>query len=469
MKNLKFYAMIFILFFCFAINVNAEETPFSDVSYHIPPETTVRTYSNYFVTNVYDEDSTGFSTSFLSGVTQDDVNSSVYTSNLNESNHATKNFKYGSSVNVFANYRMSKLSLMFNRAYFPFEFDKKYSLLFRFVKSKGLTYHNSKTFNFEDSAENEAFKFLFSRKGYSQAPGYNFTNTLSSFSATWHVVPDENDTSKKSNIAYLLVEFKINESDFTFDKDDYNPYILEISNFPFLIGSNDDDTDNWKINALGYFQNTQFTFSGPGSGSSGGGHGSAGGYHDNLDKVNESDVLVFDNYELCSDNDIFCHLKNIFQSIKDFFVRAGNFFVAIIDALWDGIDWLIEKIGELLKTIFIPSEDFFTSHFNALNKGLHDKLGILTYPLDLLFSVFDRFNDLSNESNGVISIPNIDIPFFGNLIKARTFKINEYWSDEPFSTLYNIYLAFVHCFIGFCLYKLALRKEEEIVGGVYSR
>ena len=507
MKNVKFYLMIFILFFCFAINVNAETTPLSDVTYNVPKDTTVKTYSNYFVSNVYDNSSSEIDIESLAWGNGNNFVSIV--SNTDDTQTDTNYFKYNSTVNLRGNWHVNSLTFRFNDDFFPLEFGKKYSILFRIVKSKDITFHSSKNLDFESSGQNEKFTLTLGRKSSSNT--YNITNSIDDFTTEFYVVPDEDDTKKDSDVSYILSEFTFDQDTFLYDTSlSYSIRELRFENFPFLIGSiNESDVGVWKVSSIGYFQDTQFTFGGSGSGSSGGGHGSAGGYHDNLDKVNEKDVLVFDNYEVCSVGDISCHLDNIFQSIKDFFVRAGNFFINICELIWDGLEWLkdelvesnqglfqgfkdfvanednpimnviknnpiIQKIGDVfddlksfLKLLFIPEEDYFTSHFSDLNDGLHEKLGILIYPIDLLFDVFDRFNNLSNDSNGIINIPNIDVPGFGNLIKGRTFKINEYWAKDPFSTLYNIYLAFVHCFIGFCLYKLAVRKKYEILGGGY--
>lgn len=184
-----------------------------------------------------------------------------------------------------------------------------------------------------------------------------------------------------------------------------------------------------------------------------------------FDKDSNSDTEIFEALAVCDATDIVCHLRNLVDLIKRFFVRVGNLLKSIFNVIKNLVNLLIKALQKMFEYLFVPPSQYFENRFNYFKSQVETKLGILYFPLDLLFSFLDRFNNMSNSSSGVINIPNISIPGFGTLIQAQSFSINENWNKEPFSTLYNIYLAFVHCFIGFCLYKLALKKEKEIVGG----
>ncbi len=145
---------------------------------------------------------------------------------------------------------------------------------------------------------------------------------------------------------------------------------------------------------------------------------------------------------------------------------------SIIDTIknvFKGIVELPGKIGEVLinafKSLFIPEDDFFSDYFDSLYKFFTDKLGIIAYPLELLLDLLDRFLSMSNTSNGIINIPSIDLGPLGHFIDARTWNIAEYWQQAPYKQIYDVYLVFVHAFIGLGLVNLAKKKYNEIVGG----
>ncbi len=145
---------------------------------------------------------------------------------------------------------------------------------------------------------------------------------------------------------------------------------------------------------------------------------------------------------------------------------------SIIDTIKNVLSGILElpkKIGEVFidafKSLFITKDDFFSDYFDSLYKFFTDKLGIIAYPLELLLDLLDRFLNMSNSSNGIINIPNIDVGPFGRLISARTWNISEYWSQAPYKQIYDVYLVFIHCFIGLGLVNLAKKKYSEIVGG----
>ena len=117
------------------------------------------------------------------------------------------------------------------------------------------------------------------------------------------------------------------------------------------------------------------------------------------------------------------------------------------------------------KSLFIPEDDFFSDYFDSLYKFFTDKLGIIAYPLELLLDLLDRFLSMSNTSNGIINIPSIDLGPLGHFIDARTWNIAEYWQQAPYKQIYDVYLVFVHAFIGLGLVNLAKKKYNEIVGG----
>lgn len=164
--------------------------------------------------------------------------------------------------------------------------------------------------------------------------------------------------------------------------------------------------------------------------------------------------MTVDNYEYYDKKEECTTKGGLFGMITSFMSNVGKWFSDLLTGLLDG-----------LKALFIPDDEYFSTYFSSLYDFFTEKLGILMYPIDLFINVLTRFTNLSNETTGLIHIPEISIPGFGVLVTERSFYINENWNDGPLLTLYNIYKAFVSCFVGLCLVRLAYKKEKEIVDG----
>lgn len=197
-----------------------------------------------------------------------------------------------------------------------------------------------------------------------------------------------------------------------------------------------------------------------------------GGGGINLDNPSKDDETIFSNLKTCDTLDIGCHVDNILTMIKNVFVRIGNFFVSIWEVIVsigeffaDFFTVLGQVFIEIVTDIIIPDSDYLSIRFNAFSKFLSDKLGLISFPFEFTAHFLNRFLDIPNTPVKTITVPTISIGSFGTLIPGFTFNIAEYWEKPPFNQIYNIYLIFVHCFIVFCLYRLCVKKFNEIVGG----
>ena len=186
-----------------------------------------------------------------------------------------------------------------------------------------------------------------------------------------------------------------------------------------------------------------------------------GGGGISLDKPSKDDETIFSNLKTCETLDIGCHVDNILTMIKNVFVRIGNFFVSILEFF---ANFFID-LGNFLIRYFVPDSDYLSARFNSFSKFLSDKLGLISFPFDFTAYFLNRFFDIPNTPAKTITVPTISIGSFGTLIPGFTFNIAEYWEKAPFNQIYNIYLIFVHCFIVFSLYRLCVKKFNEIVGG----
>ena len=160
-------------------------------------------------------------------------------------------------------------------------------------------------------------------------------------------------------------------------------------------------------------------------------------------------------------NKILNSQKNIFDKIKDIlsFVNpsSGNFFGTK----------LVQLIVDGLKSLFIPSNDFFTTWWDDFKTYIDAKLGLLLQPFDLFVSFVNAYLNLS-ESDIVINIPEITVPNFEDhvIIEEQSFNWKALLQSKPaFQTLWNLYLDFVDVFLIINFFGLCETVYGRIFGG----
>ena len=123
---------------------------------------------------------------------------------------------------------------------------------------------------------------------------------------------------------------------------------------------------------------------------------------------------------------------------------------------------LISLLIDAIKSLFIPSDDFFSNYFTNLKDWFSDRLGFLFYPFELIMDILDKIVNI-NFNDPVIHIPDINEPFTNNkLISATTFDFNSLLSNSILKNIHDIYLVGVDVVIVIALVNLAKRKWEEV-------
>lgn len=116
----------------------------------------------------------------------------------------------------------------------------------------------------------------------------------------------------------------------------------------------------------------------------------------------------------------------------------------------------------MLKSIFIPSDDFLSNFFNDMYNWFCDRLGFLSYPLQLIINILNKMLNI-NFKDPVITIPDIREPFTNELfIHSTTFNFNSLLNNNILKNVHDIYLILVDAVIIFGLVNLAKRKLEEV-------
>lgn len=115
-----------------------------------------------------------------------------------------------------------------------------------------------------------------------------------------------------------------------------------------------------------------------------------------------------------------------------------------------------------LKSLFIPSDEFFDTYFNDLFTWFCDRLGFLSYPLELIVNILNKILNI-NFGEPIINIPDIHEPFSNELlIHSTTFNLNSLLTNDTLKTVHDIYLIGVDAIIIFCLVNLAKNKFEGV-------
>lgn len=128
---------------------------------------------------------------------------------------------------------------------------------------------------------------------------------------------------------------------------------------------------------------------------------------------------------------------------------------------------LIELLIEGLKSLFVPSEDFFTNWINNMNDWLSERLGALYYPVDLVVTFLDRIGNLGESGSAIISGNGFE--FMGaKVIPAFSYDLNSLLTNDTFKNLHDIYLTVVDVILYLFLIVLAKNTFTDIFGGKYD-
>lgn len=123
---------------------------------------------------------------------------------------------------------------------------------------------------------------------------------------------------------------------------------------------------------------------------------------------------------------------------------------------------IINMFLDMFKSIFIPSDDFLSNYFTELYNWFCERLGFLSYPLQLFINILNRITSI-NFGEPVINIPDIREPFTQQIfIHDTSFNFNSLLTNDTLKTVHDIYLILVDAFIIFALVNLAKNKFEEV-------
>ena len=173
--------------------------------------------------------------------------------------------------------------------------------------------------------------------------------------------------------------------------------------------------------------------------------------------VNKAADTITGNADKNSQNEINAAKENADAIQKNLDDNTGK----VNEKLEDVKKGIIAGIIDGLKTLFIPSDDFFKSYFDDLYQWFSDRLGFLMFPIDLILQLIDVFVS-SSSVDCVLTLPSFSI-MNEQLWQEQTFNFTSFL-NEHFSMLVTAIrlvssIGLIIAFVNYCE-----RKWEEVMG-----
>lgn len=113
-----------------------------------------------------------------------------------------------------------------------------------------------------------------------------------------------------------------------------------------------------------------------------------------------------------------------------------------------------------LKSLFIPSDDFFKTYFDDLYSWFSDKFGFLTIPLDIFIQIIGIFTS-SSEVDFVVTLPALTV-VNETVWKEQSFNMTEFLNTN-FSVLVSAIRFGTSVLLVFGFLNLCRRKYNEVM------
>ena len=167
-------------------------------------------------------------------------------------------------------------------------------------------------------------------------------------------------------------------------------------------------------------------------------------------------------------------LKGIWDSIKEIPTKIAASLSALGDRIKDFFSSLGDRIGnfftdlwERIKAFFLPSDGFFDRYSASFKQFVSDHFGFLADFPDELSLLFNTVVSFQPADPPYIDFPEIKVPMPGKTytILSRQRYTFDFLGNQPWSTLYSAYQAFV--WLAYCLMLINLirRKYAVVFGG----
>lgn len=130
---------------------------------------------------------------------------------------------------------------------------------------------------------------------------------------------------------------------------------------------------------------------------------------------------------------------------------------------------LVELLIEGLKSLFIPSDDFFSNKFDELTQNVEKKMGVLAYPLTITIETFQFLLTVEDTGSYIITWPDVVVPNFDFvIIPSGSFDLSIILENGWINMAHNLYMIFVSTYLLLSFFKFCNNKYSDMFGGDYD-
>ena len=140
---------------------------------------------------------------------------------------------------------------------------------------------------------------------------------------------------------------------------------------------------------------------------------------------------------------------------------GGGTILGLLGKLLDLLGGLITSLLNGLKSLFVPSEDFFSGSLADLKSLFDGKMGLITYPTSVVVNFFDRVTSLDSAAPVFAWT---DIRFMDTtLISAGSYNLEDALTTPELQRLHQIYLDCVSAILIFGFLDLCYKKYRDVI------
>lgn len=151
---------------------------------------------------------------------------------------------------------------------------------------------------------------------------------------------------------------------------------------------------------------------------------------------------------------------------SDFIDKVNKKEESIFDIILSLPNKIINGISNILKSLFVPSNDFLNNWFTSIRDGFEKQLGFLAYPITWILEVLNRFLTLNDTGSYVISWSAIKVPNFDtNIIEAGSFDLATLLNNPTIKSFHDIYFIIIDSLFLLSFFNLCINAYNRCFGG----
>lgn len=167
--------------------------------------------------------------------------------------------------------------------------------------------------------------------------------------------------------------------------------------------------------------------------------------------------------------DIINNANKNYEETKKQLEESNNTSKSILQNIIELPKTIINLLTDALKSLFIPSDDFWQNNFNDVEDLIEKKLGVLGYPFILVNNTLNFFLTLDDSNDYVITWNDVKVPNFNYvIIPAGSYDLGSVLEDSNIKYAHDLYMLCLNALILLSFVKLCHNKYVDVFGGQYD-